>query len=110
MTKANESRAEWLRDFSLGLREEFNLSESDALNRANSLMDRISTLRPADKYYWPGQDKDKRNQEILRSLSKMPVIDVCKKYNISQRRVYSIRSSAMKKRNEQNMLERMQKK
>lgn len=110
MTKANESRAEWLRDFSLGLREEFNLSESDALNRANSLMDRISTLRPADKYYWPGQDKDKRNQEILRSLSKMPVIEVCKKYNVSASRVYSIRSSAMKKRNEQKMLERMQKK
>lgn len=106
MTRSSESRAEWLRDFTLGLREEFNLSEHDALNRASNLMDRIGAMRPADKYYWPGADKEKRNQEILRSLNRMTLPEVCKKYNISQRRVYSIRSTAMKNRHEQTMLER----
>lgn len=110
MTKANESRAEWLRDFTLGLRDEFKLTEQDALNRANSLMDRLSALRPADKYYWPGQDKDKRNQDILRSLAKMPVLEVCKQYNISLKRIYSIRSVAMKAQHAQHLLDKMHKK
>lgn len=103
MGKSSETRNQWLNDFSLGLREEFNLTESDALNSANRLMDRISRLRPAGNYYWPGADKQKRDQEILNSLSKMSIADVCKKHRVSQKRVYSIRSNAMRKRHEQQL-------
>jgi len=103
MTKSDETRQQWLRDLSLGLRDEFNLSENDALNRASSLMDRMSQVLPAGTYYWPGADKAKRNQEILRSLSKMSMHEVSKKFHISEKRVYSIRSSAMKKRDQQRI-------
>lgn len=110
MKQSDEMRQQWLMDISLGLRDEFNLNESDALHRANNLMDRLSERMPAGNYYWPGQNKTKRNQDILRSLQTMSVAATSKKFNISVQRVYSIRSNAMKKRNEKAMAERAQKK
>jgi Mor family transcriptional regulator len=99
MIKKSESRAQWLHDFSLGLRDEFNLSENDALSRATSLMERIGSHRPADYYYWPAVDKSQRDEAILKNFNGRNILEVCKKFHVSSSTVYSIRSKSMQKRN-----------
>lgn len=94
----NEIRAEWINDFAIGLREEFNLNHNEALQRAASLMDRVSAVRPADNYYWPSKAKSERDAAILREFNGRNLQEIKHKYGVSKATVYSIRSKALEKK------------
>ena len=95
----NEIRNEWINDFALGLRDEFKLDHLESIHRANSLMDRISAVRPADKYYWPAKPKASRDEAVLREFNGRNLNEVRAEFKISRRTVYNIRSKAMQKGN-----------
>lgn len=94
----NEIRNEWINDFALGLREEFNLNHNEALTRASSLMDRMSDVRKADNYYWPSKPKAGRDEAILREFNGRNLNEIKQKFHVSKATVYNIRSKALEKK------------
>lgn len=96
--KRNESRSEWLNDLALGLKQEFNLDHNESIKRAESLMNKVSAVRPAGKYYWPAISKESRNTAISSEFNGRNLPDVKRKYGISKRTVYNIQSKAQQKR------------
>lgn len=100
MNKRSESRSEWLNDLALGLKQEFNLDHNESLKRAESLMDKVSAVRPAGQYYWPATSKESRNTAIASEFNGRNLPDVKRKYGISKRTVYNIKNKVQQKRSE----------
>ena len=98
----NEIRNEWINDFALGLRDEFKLDHNESLQRAVSLMDRISSVRPADKYYWPAKSKDARDAAVRNEFNGRNLNEIKQKFKISGKTVYNIRSKAIMRANERD--------